>query len=117
MYLDRESGDEDTTEYLEFPNVDMDVLVNSCFTFWYYMHGNGKGELKVIIGDHDNERIWTKVADRKDKWQKGLIDINKGILTNIKFIGIIENDWEGDIAIDDLNIIDGTCEGMRMSFS
>lgn len=118
MYLDSEHSDktEETTVYLEFPYIDINLLGYSCFSFWYYMHGYGRGGLGVSIDEQNSELVWTKFANQDDKWQQGLIDM-KGNLTSVKFIGIIGIDWEGDIAIDDLYIKEGTCKGMKMCFS
>lgn len=116
MYLKKYSDQftaEVNTVYLELSNLDIKILVNSCFTFWYYMHGDGKGGLNITL---DDEFAWKMFGNQDDKWNKGMIDLHKGKLTNITFIGIVENSWIGDIAIDDLYIKDGTCEGMSIIF-
>lgn len=112
MYLSSEFNVDtaEPTVYLEFPAVDMNILINSCFTFWYG-YGNPPGGLKVYL---DDDLVWTQLAYQDNKWNKGMIDLRKGKLTNITFYGIIGNDWKGDIAIDDLYIKEGTCKGMMM---
>lgn len=105
--------DEETTAFLEFHNLDIQILENSCLTFWYYMHVYGVVGLNVTL---DDEIVWTKFAHQNGKWRKGMIDLNKRYLNNIKFIGILGNGWLGNIAIDDLYITEGTCKGIKICF-
>ncbi|CAC5355484.1 unnamed protein product [Mytilus coruscus] len=97
-----------TKAYLKFANVNIVLATNLCLTFWFYISGSGNGKLNVAV---DNNIVWTRIGDQGDKWQKGTIDLQNGKLYNITFIGILRIPWENTIAIDDIYITEGTCQG------
>ena len=53
-----------------------------CFSFYYYIHGEGNGEITLNIMTKDNsETIWTRKNSAGDKWH--LNKINVGPKTTI----------------------------------
>lgn len=102
---------EETTTYLEFQNFDLrHVSGNVCLTFWYRMlvhAGYRKEGLNVTIAD---KLFWTQFGNQEHKWNKGTIDLNNIIISSIKFIGILGSRGS-NLAIDDISLTKGTCDG------
>lgn len=109
MYLE---GNIDTTAYLELHNID--VPGRFCFTFWYHMYHYEDFKMERLNVTFDNELVWTDYANTDDKWKKARINLYNRKKMSISFIGILRrNRWNDiDIAIDDIYLAEGTCEGI-----
>lgn len=114
MYLGSEADDFQDGERIasfEFHNVELDVPGNYCLTFWYHMYISqyGTEELNVKLND---EIVWTKYGKPDNRWEKGTINIHSTNKIYIKFMGILGSSSLNDIAIDDILLTYGTCDGM-----
>lgn len=86
-----------------------------CLTFWYHMRGADIGSLKVYQKQNISiQRIWTKDGPQGSQWIKADVDLFKYDHYQIVFEGVIKDSnarSRGDIAIDDVYVSDGKCNG------
>ncbi|KAJ7393987.1 Meprin A subunit beta [Desmophyllum pertusum] len=71
-------------------------------SFYYHMFGANVGSLKVFV---NGQQEFSKSGSQGNKWVMADFKVQKR-LTNIVFEGVRGNRWQGDIAIDDLKIVD-----------
>ncbi|XP_046578059.1 neuropilin-1a-like [Haliotis rubra] len=84
-----------------------------CFEFWYHMKGSGIGNLSAtVVEDSPTSSImkWERKGSQGSQWNCGFFTLN-GNKNNIK---IELTAWSGDnilgdIAIDDLKLLDAAC--------
>lgn len=77
------------------------------------MAGDGTGSLEVI---QKRERgsatsLWSKSGEQGDDWKRAQIDINMGgAFYQILFESTVGSNYRGDIALDGIKIVRGTCQ-------
>lgn len=82
----------------------------ACFSFWYFMYGKHIGTLSISIETSTEiYSIWEKSYNQGKKWLSGEIFINTTEDYNIYIIGKTRRGGQGDIAVDDVKLIDGPC--------
>ncbi|XP_067654505.1 MAM and LDL-receptor class A domain-containing protein 2-like [Haliotis asinina] len=92
-------------------------VVNSqgtkCLQFYYHMYGPHINALNVYTqaGSNLGTAIWTKKGTQGNRWIQGSVDINVKGQYNIVFEGVRGVSYLGDIALDDITLKDGYCEG------
>ncbi|UJR31098.1 hypothetical protein I4U23_018606, partial [Adineta vaga] len=71
-----------------------------CFEFWYHMHGP----------DINQTTVWSREGTQGNVWRLGKVKLND-ITDEYSIIiqGVAGNSYQGDIALDDLILIDGNC--------
>ncbi|XP_078375556.1 uncharacterized protein LOC144658924 [Oculina patagonica] len=83
----------------------------ACLQFWYHMYGRHIGELNIILETSQSERrVWHQGRkDHGDKWNFAQTTIQDD--TPYKFVieAQVGNGLEGDIALDDLAVLDENC--------
>ncbi|XP_031559294.1 MAM and LDL-receptor class A domain-containing protein 2-like [Actinia tenebrosa] len=93
------------SDWIEYTNV-------TCLQFWYHMWGRHVGDLNVYIMTNQTRiKMWSRSGDAGPKWRFGQTTIyNNG--SSFKFIyeATAGNGNEGDIAIDDVDLITGKCD-------
>ncbi|CAG2242738.1 unnamed protein product [Mytilus edulis] len=60
----------------------------------------------------DDKIIWTIVGNQDNKWIKAAIDLDVRKLSIIKFKGFLRRNWGNHVALDDISLTEGTCEGL-----
>ncbi|XP_070565435.1 MAM and LDL-receptor class A domain-containing protein 2-like isoform X2 [Ptychodera flava] len=84
-----------------------------CFSFWYHMHGRHIGTLSVYARDVETggarPEMWTKSDEQGNMWRYGHFEATSNNDYQIVIEGIKGEDTKGDIAIDDLLPIPGSC--------
>ncbi|XP_056002057.1 uncharacterized protein LOC125662133 [Ostrea edulis] len=107
--------------YLESSNQkpgDKAVLVSSdftnttpqCLTFWYHMYGPDTASLRVILTGNSNSTIWKKSGDQGKDWQRAIVEIPTSLKRHQIMLEVTEGaNYLGDIAIDDIIVLDGPC--------
>ncbi|CAC5365364.1 unnamed protein product [Mytilus coruscus] len=84
-----------------------------CLSFWYHMYGDDIGRLKVFQLNNvkgKEKRIFLKKSNQSDAWYQATIDLNKIVGTyQIRFEAIHGNGPKGDIALDDISIVNKKC--------
>lgn len=84
-----------------------------CLRFWYNMHGTGIGSLNVYRMNRRSNpqltQIWTKSGEQGTTWIQGHVDVSSTNGYFIIFEGVVGNNVFGDIAIDDISMLDNSC--------
>lgn len=87
---------------------------NSCLTFWYHMNFDMSYGAEGLTVTTSDEVVWSKFENMGNKWIKAAITLHINKTSNIKFTGFLGSYIENDIAIDDISLKQGTCEGMLL---
>ena len=82
-------------------------------TFWYHMYGADMGELHVDIlsqGAWTNDVMTPLSGDHGNVWLQEDVDLTPwvGETITIRFRGVTGGNYQSDLAIDDINIIENT---------
>lgn len=81
-----------------------------CFTFWYHMYGSTIGNLTLYMRANGIDTpIWSKATGEGDKWRPAMATMKSSSQFQLVFRGTVGKSFTGDIAIDDLLVIDGEC--------
>ncbi|XP_078370268.1 uncharacterized protein LOC144653914 isoform X2 [Oculina patagonica] len=77
-----------------------------CLQFYYHMNGDTMGTLTVFNG---NSVVFNTSGNHGNHWIKAerTIPLNN----TVTFEGIAGSSWTGDVAIDDVSITNGSCQG------
>ncbi len=115
FYTEASSGSHLDTARFIIPCVDISSAQNPVLSFWYHMYGAYIHKLYIDI--YHNGMWYNAVhtisfqqqTSYDDPWKEALVDLSafasaSGI--KIRFTAVKGNDYRGDIAIDDINIID-----------
>jgi len=86
----------------------------TCFKFWYDIQGSSAGSLNIYLVDGNGRKlIWTTSGDQKNRWQYGSVEFSSPTVYMLAIEGTVGRDSKrssnGDIAIDDVSIVDGSC--------
>ncbi|XP_072014869.1 MAM and LDL-receptor class A domain-containing protein 1-like [Amphiura filiformis] len=86
-----------------------------CIDFWYHMYGDGIGTLNVYIkiAGQLGTPVWQRIGTRKDRWYRGQILHLPNDDFQVSYEGVVGDSYLGDIALDDLSIYYGNCEGTQ----
>ncbi|CAB4007264.1 MAM and LDL-receptor class A domain-containing 2-like, partial [Paramuricea clavata] len=86
-----------------------------CLQFWYHMYGSDMGTLTVYkkvltSGSSYNIRIWWRSGDKSNIWRIGRVSVWSSTYDyQAVFEGVVGRSFRGDIAIDDVKLLDGKC--------
>ncbi|XP_070566390.1 MAM and LDL-receptor class A domain-containing protein 1-like [Ptychodera flava] len=96
--------------YLYSPEV-VPTSGTKCLQFWYHMYGQHVDTLNVYVetGPSLTTPVWTRTGTYGDVWLEGQITIATLNRFKVVFEGTVGTSFEGDIALDDISIIDGDC--------
>ncbi|XP_071486324.1 MAM and LDL-receptor class A domain-containing protein 1-like [Diadema antillarum] len=88
--------------------------ISSCLQFWYFMYGFHVDTLNVGVGNSDGNLnggpLWTRSGEQGYKWVQGQVPFaTNSIYSRVYFEGVAGNGYQGDIAIDDVIVLDGNC--------
>eukprot|EP00057_Strongylocentrotus_purpuratus_P034024 XP_793639.3 PREDICTED: MAM and LDL-receptor class A domain-containing protein 1 [Strongylocentrotus purpuratus] len=96
------------------------VSAPSCLQFYYYMHGAHMGSLRAYTGVDSSSPVWSRSGNQGRQWFRGVATLDPSSSANVQIVfeavtgpGILS-----DIAIDDVEVLDGACpiENMRCEF-
>nr|XP_054757008.1 MAM and LDL-receptor class A domain-containing protein 2-like [Lytechinus pictus] len=86
---------------------------SECFRLWYHLLGKAIGELNVYIKDEvtgtTSAPLFSKSGPPSDAWRFAQIDISSPHRYRILVEGVRGSGVQGDIAIDDIEVIPGAC--------
>ncbi|XP_019642580.1 PREDICTED: MAM and LDL-receptor class A domain-containing protein 1-like [Branchiostoma belcheri] len=104
--LPREQGDTArllSPSYRRYPD-------GQCLLFWTHMYGVHIGTLKVSVktGGTTSD-IWTRSGNQGDQWFSVAVNIPANNSYQVIFEGVRGSGIHGDIAIDDVSILQRTC--------
>ncbi|MBN3307353.1 MLRP2 protein, partial [Amia calva] len=83
-----------------------------CLNFWYHMEGNSVGAFNIYLQKHHQSKVllWVKRGNQGDLWRHGRVTIlSPDSQYQIIFEAVAGEGQNGDIAIDDLLILNGPC--------
>ncbi|XP_053553644.1 MAM domain-containing glycosylphosphatidylinositol anchor protein 2 [Bombina bombina] len=84
-----------------------------CFSFYYHMYGRHIGMLNIILrlkGQTVTEiPLWSAHGNKGEQWNHANINIHPTTSFQLIFEGVRGPGIEGDIAIDDISIVEGEC--------
>ncbi|GAA4271349.1 M20/M25/M40 family metallo-hydrolase [Aquimarina gracilis] len=103
------SGHPNKRAILNSPCFDLSGLTNASFSFQYHMQGDAVGTL-ILEASTDNGVTWSSIFSKSGSqgtdWNQASIDLVSytGTTVQFRFNAITGNSWQGDIAIDDVNV-------------
>ncbi|KAM9718846.1 MAM and LDL-receptor class A domain-containing protein 1 [Menidia menidia] len=85
-----------------------------CLIFWYYMEGEGVGELSVYLQPADSlnnsTKLWSRTGDQGTHWRHGRVTLlSPDDRYQVIFEAEVGDGQRRDIAIDDLTVLNGEC--------
>ncbi|XP_076073381.1 uncharacterized protein LOC143044987 [Mytilus galloprovincialis] len=83
-----------------------------CLSFWYHMYGDDIGRLKVFQMNSlkgNKKRIFLKKSNQSNAWQQATIDLKNVGIYQIRFEATHGKGPKGDIALDDISIVNKKC--------
>ena len=113
-YLETSTGA--GTDSLKTPNIDISGLANPALTFHYHMYGATIGTLAIDVYDGTSWSpvLWSltgaQQTDELDPWIQAVVSLTSipGNVVKVRFTANRNGSFNGDIAIDDVGIIDCT---------
>jgi hypothetical protein len=109
IYLEASGTCNGKTAILYSPCFDLNGISSSLLTFWYHMYGANSGEIHVdVISEVQvyNDIIPSITANHGNIWLKDSVLLNQfnGQKIVVRFRGITGNDYQSDIALDDIGV-------------
>ncbi len=94
---------------LNSPCFDLSNSTQATFSFQYHMYGSSMGTLTLEASSNNGatwSSLWSKSGDQGNSWQSASIDLSTytGAAVQLRFNGITNTSWSGDMTIDDLNL-------------
>ncbi|XP_038052723.1 MAM and LDL-receptor class A domain-containing protein 1-like [Patiria miniata] len=95
-----------------------------CFTFWYHMFGVDIGALTISVVTEPNTAnelatmnwlVNGQQSTDEYNWLNGQFDVSETLPFQIVFEGVVGASYQGDIAIDDIELVDGNCDTIPRS--
>jgi PKD repeat protein len=99
-----------TAELLS-PTLSTDGASNLTLSFWYHMYGSAMGSLHVDVSVNGvwQDDVATPLAgDQGNEWKQASVDLSAyaGSSVQLRFRGITGSSYRGDMAIDDVRLVD-----------
>ncbi|XP_022096408.1 MAM and LDL-receptor class A domain-containing protein 1-like [Acanthaster planci] len=80
-----------------------------CLEFWYHMYGGSMGTMNVNIWPDQN--LFTASGDKGNLWRQAKVSVVPEIKQSFELVleGIVGTSHTGDMAVDDIVVLDGKC--------
>ena len=96
---------------LSTPCIDLTTATLPLLTFWYHMNGSDMGSLHLDVVSNGT---WTLNAmppisgNQGNSWKQASVNLSAfaGNIITVRFRGLTGNDYQSDIAIDDINVLE-----------
>ena len=76
----------------------------------FVLFNAGIGTLNVyLMYGSTNRTVFTATGNKGQGWLQGQVTVSTNSPYNIVFEGVRGADYHGDIALDDISLLDGTC--------
>jgi len=113
IYLEASGSCDFKTAILTSPCIDLSAAQSPVLSYWYHMYGANMGSLEVDImanGIWNNNIVPTVSGNQGNQWIQGTVNLTQFIGQNIvvRFRGSTGNGYEGDMALDDINIYENS---------
>ncbi|XP_067126410.1 MAM and LDL-receptor class A domain-containing protein 1-like isoform X1 [Centruroides vittatus] len=110
IFLDQYGKGSNKIARLKSPLLAASSPEGACFSFWYHMYGKHIGTLSINIETLTKSYSgWEKSRNQGNKWLSAEIPINVTEDYNIYITGRTRKGGQGDIAVDDVKLIDSPC--------
>ncbi|MFK7920657.1 MAG: T9SS type A sorting domain-containing protein [Bacteroidia bacterium] len=127
MYIEASSPNYPSkTAIFESACFNLSSLTSPELNFAYHMQGSAVGTVSLQLSTDDGgtwpTTLWTQSGDQGAAWNPATIDLSAYASSTIKlrYFGTTAASWQGDIAIDDFSIAEGstgtTCTSTITSF-
>ncbi|XP_030849640.1 MAM and LDL-receptor class A domain-containing protein 1-like [Strongylocentrotus purpuratus] len=95
------------------PHISTDTTLTVCWSLYFHMYGQDVGTLNILTQNADaTSTIVTSLAgDQGNQWYSTAFEITSNGY-EIVFEGVVGSGEEGDIAIDNVRMIEGSCGGL-----
>lgn len=96
------------TTYFNSPCFDLTTLNSATMSFKYHMYGIASMGSLTLQASIDNgsswSALWSRAGNQGNAWLTASIDLSPytGNDVQLRFVGTTTNQWQGDIAIDDI---------------
>lgn len=99
------------TARIHSPAITSNPSQPKCLSFWYHMYGPHIGQLNIYtkVGAQFLGPVWSKSGTHGDQWWNGQIPLSNSNPYQIVFEGVRGVSYQGDIALDDIQISNGQC--------
>ncbi|XP_021366872.1 MAM and LDL-receptor class A domain-containing protein 1-like [Mizuhopecten yessoensis] len=87
--------------------------MDRCLSFWYHMNGDSVGNLQ--ISTTSSGVLWTKSGDQGDMWVRATVNLPADPSFQLYIEATRGSSWDGDIALDDVELIYGTCRSVPVT--
>ncbi|BAO55370.1 endonuclease [Nonlabens marinus] len=92
------------------PCVDIPSSGASTFSFKYHMYGStamGSLSVEASLNGISWTSVWSRSGNQGNQWNSTIVDLDayKGQIVQLRFNGLTGTTWQGDMAIDDLKIL------------
>ncbi len=101
------------TAILNAPCFDLSNVTDAMMTFNYQMTGNAVGAIHVEASTNSGltwTSIWSQSGDQGIDWKSATVDLSTyiGSTVQLRLYGVSGSSWQGDIAIDNFQLFEGT---------
>lgn len=102
---------------LNSPCFDLTAQTAANFSFQYHMYGASTMGSLALEASNDNgvtwTSVWSKSGNQGNSWQSATVDLSAylGSTVQLRFNGVTGTTWQGDMAIDDVNLGEGGGSG------
>ncbi|XP_057302549.1 zinc metalloproteinase nas-27-like [Hydractinia symbiolongicarpus] len=84
----------------------------ACISFNYHMYGASMGSLELnLIQGNLKTQLFSESGDRGNQWKSTSKDFRTSRDYQLEFKGIVGRSFTSDIALDNLHVFDGPCNG------
>ncbi|MEO0900552.1 MAG: DUF6443 domain-containing protein, partial [Bacteroidota bacterium] len=110
------------TAILNSPCFDLSSMGVPTLEFQYQMLGSDVGQVLLEVTSDSGlnwTQLWTRSGSQGSDWIAQTVDLSTYLGSNImlRFVGTSGSSWQGDIAIDNLKLIDGNSASPYTSIS
>lgn len=84
-----------------------------CLSWWYSMYGKTVGSLNVYLIDSSEgtkTQLWSRTGQQGKDWQQSHVSYSSESKYRIVFEGTRGRGYTGDIALDDIQFLKGSCD-------
>ncbi|XP_063956689.1 MAM and LDL-receptor class A domain-containing protein 1-like [Lytechinus pictus] len=88
------------------------AAVSECLTFWFHLYGVAIGKLEVLVYDtvsKQSSSVWTEFSHSEMGWHYGRASLTANHPYQIVIKATLGDGDNGDIAVDDLTVLDEAC--------
>lgn len=87
-----------------------------CMRFYYHMYGRHIADLQIYLSETGMQSyIWGRYKNQGNTWRYSNVTVFGNNYTVI-FVARVGKSYQGDIALDDITFVNGTCDGKKLNY-